>query len=187
MDTRQQILEAFDVLEGQSATRDELMELCRAPFSGANRRSFGVALGWMVKDGTLHESNGRFRPANAEQKEPHQNGSRNGAMAAATHDSGVRVQLSEFQKGRDARQVTVYQSPDEIDDAVMVQFCIHGQWVKIPFTGNLKICVGPDIPKWSPDQETNYGVSTLRVVLRSGTTREWPINSSAPVTICGES
>lgn len=178
---RQQILDAFEVLEGQSADRDDIMGLCKAPDD--QKRQYGQTLHWMASDGLLIELPGRIykRPSNGLKPRPFSE-----APIAAQADNGHRIQLADYQKDRSKYRVSVYMPSDEIENAVALHVLVGQQWIKIPFTQNLRVCIGSPAPKWAKEQEINLGISRVRVVLADGHTQEWAVKPNEPVTISGE-
>jgi hypothetical protein len=78
-----------------------------------------------------------------------------------------KASISPFQSKRNPKAVSIQASPVEFDNAMRVQLCIQGTWVTIPIFGALRICTGPNIPKWSPEQEVNTGVSAIKVTMNT--------------------
>lgn len=99
------------------------------------------------------------------------------------NDTNGHVKLAAFAETRSGTDVTVYVSPEEFTDVVQIQVRQSGNWFKLPLWGALRICIGPSVPKWSPNQEVNLGVTEIRVVFKGGAYKDIRVPQSYPVTI----
>lgn len=111
---------------------------------------------------------------------------KNGTAPAKPFMESARttVALAEYEKGREGRHVALYQSPQEFERVVQVWLKPqNGSYFKIPLWSDMRICVGPDIPKWHVEQEVNRGIAAIRVVLANGKAEEFQVNPSFPITI----
>ncbi|MCP5940263.1 hypothetical protein NL351_30575, partial [Klebsiella pneumoniae] len=74
-----------------------------------------------------------------------------------------KVQLPAFMKERRAVTIYIEHSPQEIENVMRLEICIAGNWIPLPTTGDLRVCVGEDVPRWSASQEVYTGVTAFRV------------------------
>lgn len=169
------VMEALDTLGGKG-TVDQIIELTEGDieFGERPRSTISFYLRTLSDQGLVEEKRGLWYVSNQ---------SPNGSAIAATANEGQPVKLAEFQANRAKQTVTIYQSPMEIPDTVAVWVYYQaGQVFKVPLAGGLNVCTGPEIPKWSPEQETNYGIKMLRFVRKDTTTVDVPCDPKLPIT-----
>lgn len=176
--TRDLVVMALQTLNG-AGTADQILDLVARDIGGDSpRKAVSVSLHWLETDDIVWKDEKTGIYTLTEYRKPPQAPSVTNGMAR----EGTRVDIAPFMKGRDPKTVTVYTSPATYDQVVGVQMCIHGQWIKFPVFGHVRICIGPEIPKWSPDQETNRNVTAIRLIHKTGDVKEIPVNASVPVT-----
>lgn len=177
-----------DALKAQSPMDRESLYDYIAEWQGVDRSrsvnvSIGVALSWMERDGlvttTKNEIHLKNGATNGNVHAPQQPTTKRFVQANATGD---RVQLSPYLNKRTPRLVTLESSPAFVEDVVKVEFSIRGSWFEVDSEGGLRICVGDEKPAWSPDEQTNYGVSCIRLTLKSGHVQEYSHNPELPIT-----
>lgn len=97
-----------------------------------------------------------------------------------------KIELPEFQQGRQGHLVTVEAAADEYPNVVQLQFQIGEHWFNqpMPETGHVRICIGDRMPRWARHQEKNYGISAIRFVYEDGSfdVREG-VNPKEPVVV----
>jgi hypothetical protein len=181
---RQNVLAALELLGGK-ANRDLICE-----HTGESRRSVGVCLGLCVQDGLLTENDGMFSLVSVNGNgNGRSNGNGNGAKLTIrqyTEGANRRIELPEIARGRDGKRVGVYALPDEFEDVVQVLLYHAGGSFKVPLFGNLRICIGAGVPQWSADQESNPGITEVRVVFKGGQYRSFSVLPGQWVTIAPE-
>lgn len=96
---------------------------------------------------------------------------------------GRTVQLPEYMRTRSSVTVFVEQSPIEIENVLRLELCIGNQWIAIPVSGDMRVCVGTDIPRWSENQETYTNIGAYRLTFKNGEQGEYPHNPEVPLTI----
>lgn len=163
---------------------DYIADELRVQRDRALNTSIGVALSWMERDKQvsttknevfLLNGNGSSKP----ERQPHQPTTKRFVQANAVGD---RVQISPFLAKRAPRNVTLESSPLLVEDVIKVEFQIGAAWFEVDSEGGLRICVGDEKPAWSPDEQTNYGVSCIRLTLKSGAVQEYGHNPNTPIT-----
>lgn len=177
-DKRQKVLETVQEFKA-GITIQELITLLVDDFRGAQEpeRAVSQTLWRLSSAGLIERKNGKYYPVNGSIAPG------DAARAPGQQPQGLRVELSAIQKERDTQTVVLYQSPVEIENVVMVQLNIDGHWVRIPLFGDLRICVGASIPRWSHNQEVNRGVRIIRLVQKNGQVVDTPVDPANPITI----
>ena len=94
-----------------------------------------------------------------------------------------KAELPEFMRGRHAVTIYVERSPEELENVVRLELCIAGTWLPLPIVADVRLCVGSEIPRYSPTQETYNGVRGFRVTYANGEQAEINHNPDEPVTI----
>jgi hypothetical protein len=176
--SRENVLEAIEVMGSSGATYEELFTNVYADVDSARsgRQSLSRVLNFLCGDGLVIEHQNRYY---LKDFAPHP--ASNGAVAALTTSANGTV--SQNTRKREGVIVEVYTSPQEYENVVQVTACINGQWFKLPLFGSLKICLGPDIPTWSEGQESNQGISAIRVYQKDGKVAETQTNPRHWVTL----
>lgn len=127
---------------------------------------------------------GKYELVTAEQApislSPPYNGNGNSQLAER---SQRKVQLPDYMKTRIPITLFVEHSPEELEGVMRLELCIGGNWIPLPTTGDLRVCVGDDIPRWSATQEVYSDVKAFRVTRRDGTQAEYPHNPAVPITV----
>jgi hypothetical protein len=108
---------------------------------------------------------------------------RNSGTLVNANPDGEKSKLPPFLQSRSGRLVTITHSPVELEDVARIQLKISGQWITLPLFDDIRICVGPDVPKWNHAQETYTGVAAIKVIFKSGETTEHNIPVNNPVTV----
>lgn len=178
-EARNRILSSLSVLDKDGATRDELIVLDAGGLDKATRRSYGHVLANLVADGQVIERYGRFYLKEAVQAPGAKNFSAQGMMRTLPD----KTALPALAKTRSGHTVLLYTSPMELPNVARVELCIGGNWFRCPLFGDLRICLGPEIPRWSADQETNRGIAAIKVIALDGKTEEIQTNPQYPITI----
>lgn len=124
-----------------------------------------------------HSSNGvkPYAPA------PPRNG--NGHGHSLAESDRRRVEMPAFLKQRSAITLFVEHSPQEIEGVMRFEIQLGGVWLPVPFSGDMRVCVGDDVPRWSANQETYNGVSAFRVTMRDGQQMDYAHNPQKPFTL----
>lgn len=168
---RELILMAIEAHGNDGATKEELIETLAGDLENVSM-SVGKTLGNMLRDEILEMARGRYyvkgtaKPSNAQ-----------------SNNNG-RVEIAPFQAGRKGETVTVYSSPQIYQNIVRVEFHFeNGHTVKMPFSTSLRICTGPEIPNWSPQQESNRGIKSIILVQKGGNSLNIPCNPQSHITI----
>lgn len=94
-----------------------------------------------------------------------------------------KVQLPDYMRTRTAVTLFVERSPEEIEGVFRLELCIGGNWIPIPITSDLRLCVGDDVPRWSPTQEVYADVKAFRITQRDGSQSDYPHNPDMPFTV----
>lgn len=111
------------------------------------------------------------------------NGNGNGNGSHPTENASRKVALPEYMRGRPAITVFVERSPEEIEGVLRLEIQMNGNWFAIPIQGDIRLCVGNEIPRYSANQETYTGVSAFRVTTRAGEQFDYAHNPQMPLTI----
>lgn len=184
-DARSIVLNAIQVNPG--LTKVDLVILLENDLEGSVKRSIGQTVAALERDNLVTEDRfGKLYLAEIQGETPKAaREPTNGAPRHLQETSGNRVLLSPFQSTRQERKITIYSSPIEIEDAVALELQYEGgARFRVPLGGaSTKVCTGPDIPKWSPDQETVRGLVTVRVIRKSGDTVDIQVQPSDNITI----
>lgn len=124
-----------------------------------------------------HSANGvkPYAPA------PPRNG--NGHGHSLAESDRRRVEMPAFLKQRSAITLFVEHSPQEIEGVMRFEIQLGGVWLPVPFSGDMRVCVGEDVPRWSANQETYNGVSAFRVTMRDGQQMDYAHNPQKPFTL----
>lgn len=94
-----------------------------------------------------------------------------------------KVSIPEYMHTRNPITVFVERSPQEVEGVLRLELQVGGIWLPIQFTGDLRVCVGEDIPRYSASQETYVGVTAFRVTYKSGEQCDYAHNPKAPLTV----
>lgn len=94
-----------------------------------------------------------------------------------------RMALSDFNRNRSGRIVSLEYTPSEFTDVARLQFCHQGQWITVPLFGNIRVCIGNDIPRWDPAQETYYRITSIRIIYMTERVEEFGHNGDLPITV----
>lgn len=136
------------------------------------RRSVGQSMRHLQEAGKVNPvGGGRFALVNGT------------AEIAQANPEAEKVTLAPFQARRSGRTVSLEHSPLEISDVARVELKALGRYYPIPMFGDIRICIGKDIPKWSPDQETYDQINAIRVTTKDGRVTEMNHNVADPITI----
>lgn len=179
---RELILEALYALGENGGTREEIASLIEKDFpKDVNiQMSVGRILGSFLHEGTVEVHGSLWRIADTTPK--FNNGT---AMEAAAHE-GERSPLSAYQQNRAANTVTLYHSPIEIEDVIRIRVRVeNGSWFNVPIFGDVRICLGPGIPKWNAEQEVNRGIVEISVQRKNGDVMNYPCNPQDHITFAG--
>lgn len=139
-----------------------------------------ASLGFMARDNLVEKRRNTWYVCGPVTP-PTTNGPRpSGTVAAAVQG---RVELPAFQQKRDGRTITLESTPALLDNVFSVELKLPGGWFPVPLFQDMRICIGPERPRWSPEQTTFSGVTLIKVVFKNGQTAEYPINDNSPVTV----
>jgi hypothetical protein len=94
-----------------------------------------------------------------------------------------RTEIAPYLSKRPARTVSVQRTPLEITDVFRFEICQRGAWIRIPLFGSVRICTGPETPKWSPEQETYVGINAYRITLMDGRVQTVELRQDEPFTV----
>lgn len=178
---RKLVCQALETLGGK-ATRDQIVDLIGTDFPNP-QQSIGLLLHYLCRDHLLREEHGLFCLMSYEPP-PNANGDQSAVLNVAVSD---KVTLAPFQQGRGMTSVSIYQSPIVIEDAIAVWIRFEGgQRFKMPIQGARNICVGPDTPQWTPEQETNRNIEAILVLRKNGELVEYPTHPRHSITFAGE-
>lgn len=166
---RELVKEALTVQPG--ATRDEIITYVEANermphMAGNPKRIVGQMLSKLADKGVTEDRNGHWylcgkpSPVTVAPLSAHPNG--NGGSQAVASENG-RAEIAPFYKQREGRVVTLERTPVEIDRVHRIEVRMGDRWVPIPTFGDVRVCIGPDIPRWTPDQEVMRGVTQIRI------------------------
>lgn len=103
----------------------------------------------------------------------------NSAVAAVTSKQDIPA----YYRQRSGRIVTIEQSPTELTNVFSLEMKINGRFMKLPLFGDMRVCVGHEVPRWTPDQEVIRDVSALRVTYTDGRTEEINVGVEHAVTV----
>lgn len=159
-------------------TKDELGILLEdILIKSSNPKALDNSLTAIRATGEIQRVNDKWQLANKQVIKPHTNGA-NMAVQAST------VLLSDYQRKRTGATIELYHSPDSFEDVAQLSVCVAGAWFKLPMPPNgLRICVGNGIPQWSVNQETNKGISVIRIAYKNGRMHDEKISPDMLVTI----
>lgn len=143
----------------------------RSASTPQTKASVGQVVRHLIDAGKLHRDGEYIIPVNGQM------------IVQANSENEKKQLLAPFQSQRSAKVVTIEQSPIEIEDAARVQLNINEQWVTIPLFNSIRICTGPDVPRWNPAQETYYHVRAIRVITKSGKSSDMNLDPRNPLTI----
>lgn len=107
----------------------------------------------------------------------------NGNGNHPAESSSRKVTLPEYMRGRPAITVFVERSPEEIEGVMRLEISVGGIWLAIPIQGDIRLCVGNEIPRYSAHQETYTGVAAFRVTTRTGDQYDYAHNPQMPLTV----
>jgi hypothetical protein len=171
MTTRQLILEA--IKSGDRLTTEDIRDYVRrwAP-TPLSKQSIGQTLRHMTEAHDLAREGDYFILPD-----------RANTQIVQANPEGERVTLAPFQQKRSGRLVTIEHSPLEVEDVARIQLKVDGHWFPVPLFGDVRICIGPDTPRWNPEQETYEGASCLKIITKDGKTSEMNLDIHQPVTI----
>lgn len=124
--------------------------------------------------------NGNGHGGRHENSNPPKNGNGNHNIAEREKR---RIALPEYMRSRPAITLYVEHSPLELEQVVRLELEIGGIWLPIQVNGDLRVCVGTDIPRWSAMQETYNGVTAYRVTYRNGDQYDYNHNPRVPFTL----
>lgn len=171
------------LLEGWSGVDatpfDALYEVLKANNPSLERKNLWMTLRWMRGEGKIKRDGDLFTWAASSKKtsndvRPYRDDG-NAAQEVITpkqeviqHRPPQKIKLPEFQAQRKGHLVTLEVAPEEYPDVVQIQLCIGRQWINLPFNAPVRFCFGENIPKWTPSQEINTGLSAIRLVYADG-------------------
>lgn len=194
---RQLILEALTLQPG--STRDELTEYLRGDaniraFDGNLNHSVGQVLRFLRQEQKIKEHNNLWYLHNSTAVPAPVNGNRprpfsaNGNGAAPTVTAPVaahteRVEISDYYATRTGYAVSLERSPLMLEGVIHLEAMIGDNWIPLPVFGDVRLCIGTDIPKWTPQQEVLRGVSAVRVTHRNGEREVHNLDKRNPLTI----
>lgn len=107
----------------------------------------------------------------------------NGNGHHLAESSSRKVALPEYMRGRPAITLFVERSPEEIENVMRLELQIGGMWLALPIQGDIRLCTGNDIPRYSAQQETYTGVTAFRVTTRAGEQFDYAHNAQMPLTV----
>lgn len=173
------ITEALHLQNGLQA--GEIIEYCNQCIDDLDTQYVYNTLHLCVQNGLLNKEGKRYFLANRE------------AYANGNHKAVANIRpvppvektpvLANFQQNRKSKQVMIIASPIYYEDIVRVELLHAGGTFVVPMFGGITICIGPDIPKLSPDQESYRGVRSVRLTFRNGKTEVINTNESGHVTV----
>jgi DNA-binding transcriptional ArsR family regulator len=141
-------------------------------------------LGRLVDNGILEKTGrGKYRLA-GEGKKQEVAATRSATSPAASVQK--RVEIPPYMKSRVPVTVFVERSPFEIENVLRIELQIGGQWLPLLISGDIRICIGDDIPRWGAPQETYSEVTAYRLTFANGARDEYPHASNKPFTVIGK-
>lgn len=180
-ETRAKILASLSVVDKEGATREELIAFDNGIADNSTNRAYGTSLGHLVEDRIVTKKNGKFYLTESITPRP---GTPTLALQNSAHTLPEKHPLPAFSKDRAGHTVLLYTSPSDYEHVARVEYNFGGDnWFRSPLVGDLRICLGPDVPKWSPAQEVNRGIYKIRLIALDGIAEEITTNPSYPITI----
>ena len=144
----------------------------------------------MLEDGVISRvDRGRYAVVEAKNGnsksgvQPYTPPARNGNGHGLAESDRRRVEMPAFLKQRSAITLFVEHSPQEIEGVMRFEIQMGGVWLPVPFSGDMRVCVGDDVPRWSANQETYNGVTAFRVTMRDGQQMDYAHNPQKPFTL----
>jgi hypothetical protein len=89
------------------------------------------------------------------------------APSPSANGNGVTA-IAPFKQKRTGKTLAIYTSPRIMEDVIALSLLINNQWYNVPMFGSLRMCIGHEIPEWSPDQESYYNVVNMRITFKNG-------------------
>ena len=100
---------------------------------------------------------------------------------AAAHER--RTILPYYQDRRPAT-IQLFRTPSCIKDVYQMEFKDKGgPWYPVVLWIDPRICTGPDVPEWGPDQVTYRNVEHIRITYRDGRVEVFNHDPSEPITM----
>lgn len=181
---KDKILEALRLQNG--LTSGEIIEYLIQSDPALEKQRIYNAVNYLIGVGLLTKQGKRLYLANnKESSNGHTNGATNKPfnftrpLPAPT----FAPQLAGYQQGRKGKQIMVVSSPQYFDNIVRLELINGNGAYTIPLFGALTICIGPDIPKLSPEQESYRGIRQIRLTFADGKSELIHTNESGHVTI----
>jgi hypothetical protein len=180
-------VEALETFGKQGATNEEIFGLIGQDIVANNPdarnplRSLANVLRGLRNDGHAVEALGKwFLKEHAPAVKP--------APVQPSYTNGVRpVQVAAYTGKRSAKNISIYTTPETLNNAIGLTLVGAGnRQLRIPFFGNMRICIGMEAPMWSPEQETYGDVEAVRILLQGGGVKEITVNPRELVTIAAE-
>lgn len=183
------------LLEGHGATDfGKLYDVLELAKQGFNKRILAQTLRHMAEDKLVKREgqmvwwiakpvpNGSIQPYRDDAEAPQH--MRNQRMEPPPSIREPRsIKLPDYQAQRQGFLVTLETAPDEFPNVVQLQVKIGGQWFNQPVKGDVRICTGERIPKFTPAQELNRGISAIRFVYADESYDTRDINPNESVVI----
>lgn len=165
---RQVITEA---LSTGPAPIDDLRDYIRGKGYNLTNAAIGQHIRGMSKEGLILGTNiGYYLPKNTE-------------VVQANPDRD-RVEIAPFFRRRGGKHITIEHSPIQVTDVAQVKLIFAGNSeLEFPvFNNRLRICIGPEVPEWSPEQVTYEGITRITIILRNGERKDINTSVKAPIT-----
>jgi hypothetical protein len=89
------------------------------------------------------------------------------APSPSANGNGITA-IAPFKQKRTGKTLAIYTSPRIMEDVIALSLLINNQWYNVPMFGSLRMCIGHEIPEWSPDQESYYNVVNMRITFKNG-------------------
>lgn len=161
--SRQLVCEALEAAGNDGATKEQIVDYVKGDLAVDHPlMSVGQALGFLAGENFVVESMGKFWLK--------ENYSPIGSKPAQNGHSKQEVVSPHTQK-RAGRVVSLFTAPQFFVDVVEIKLLIGNTWIPVPLFGNVRVCIGDNIPDWSNVVWYN-DVKTAKFIFRDGHTHE---------------
>jgi hypothetical protein len=89
------------------------------------------------------------------------------APSPSANGNGLTT-IAPFKQKRPGIRLGIYSSPRYFEEVVALSILIGEQWFPVPMFDNMRMCIGYEIPEWSPYQLEYRNVVNMRITFKNG-------------------